>query len=214
MVQVQEKTARTPMQVEVRKAQESDIPELAKVLARAFNDDPFLNWFVRQDSRRDERFEKAFNVALRQMSRGLADTYTTTDLAGGAIWRAPGESKIGMLETLKLIIPYASVTGWSGLKRFVDCMNVVDKRHEHHAGDPHWYLFILGVDTVHQGRGVGGQLIAPMLARCDEEKTPAYLETATERNLPFYERHGFKVVEEIVPVATAPTVWLMRREPR
>jgi hypothetical protein len=42
---------------------------------------------------------------------------------------------------------------------------------------------------------------------------PAYLETGTERNVAFYTRHGFKVIEEL-HLPKGPPVWLMWRDPR
>ena len=33
----------------------------------------------------------------------------------------------------------------------------------------------------------------PILERCDRERIPAYLESSKERNVPLYERNGFRV---------------------
>jgi ribosomal protein S18 acetylase RimI-like enzyme len=70
----------------------------------------------------------------------------------------------------------------------------------------------LGTDPAQQKQGIGSALLAPMLARCDAERLPAYLESSKPTNVPFYQRHGFEVVQEIdvagVPVTT------MRRPPR
>jgi hypothetical protein len=52
-----------------------------------------------------------------------------------------------------------------------------------------------------------------MLDRCDAEHVPAYLETGTERNVSFYERHGFKV-RDMIDLPRGPRMWLMWREPR
>ena len=51
-----------------------------------------------------------------------------------------------------------------------------------------------------------------MLAQCDRDGTPAYLETARERNVAFYERHGFHVREQLT-LSSGPPVWLMWRDP-
>lgn len=201
-------------QVEVRPATRADVPQLSQVLARAFDDDPFLNWFVRQDGKRDQRFEKAFQIALGKMSNGLNETYTTTGLEAGALWKRPNEYKIGFGQTLGLVMPYAGITGWSSLLPFIKATSYIEERHEHHVPEPHYYLFVLGVEPSLQGQGVGGQIMQPVLDICDREGKPAYLETATERNVTFYQKHGFKVVEEVNPPPNCPLIWLMRREPR
>ena len=78
---------------------------------------------------------------------------------------------------------------------------------------PHWYLAILGTEPALQGRGVGSALLAPVLARCDDEDLPAYLESSKAENVPFYERHGFRGMGEL-QVPEGPSLWPMVREPR
>jgi hypothetical protein len=52
-----------------------------------------------------------------------------------------------------------------------------------------------------------------MLARADHERIPCYLETFLARNVPFYQRHGFKVVVEGTVPESGLAFWTMRREP-
>jgi hypothetical protein len=54
----------------------------------------------------------------------------------------------------------------------------------------------VGVEPSEQGRGIGGALMQPILTRAGVEGLPCYLETQNERNLPFYERHGFEVISD------------------
>ena len=89
-------------------------------------------------------------------------------------------------------------------------LDAIDKVH---PKEPHWYLLLLGADPLMQGRGIGGQLMRPVLDCCDREGLPAYLETQKESNLAFYERYGF-AVERKLEVRGAPPVWTMRREPK
>ena len=44
----------------------------------------------------------------------------------------------------------------------------------------------------------------PVLAHCDREGLPCYLESSKERNVPFYRRHGFEVVQEVPLGADGP----------
>ena len=52
-----------------------------------------------------------------------------------------------------------------------------------------------------------------MLARASHELIPCYLETFLARNVPFYQRHGFKVVVEGTLPESGLAFWTMRREP-
>ncbi len=63
--------------------------------------------------------------------------------------------------------------------------------------EPHWYLATLGTDPDRQGKGLGSTLMESMARRIDESGLPAYLESSKERNVSFYARFGFEVVDEL-----------------
>jgi ribosomal protein S18 acetylase RimI-like enzyme len=81
-----------------------------------------------------------------------------------------------------------------------------------HPSHRHWYLEVLGVAPDAQGLGVGGQLLERGLARADHTGLPCYLETARHDNVAFYERFGFHVEADAVPLLPGgPTHWAMCR---
>jgi ribosomal protein S18 acetylase RimI-like enzyme len=83
---------------------------------------------------------------------------------------------------------------------------------EAHPSTPHFYLAGLGTDPPRQGEGLGSAAMAPVLARADRDRVPAYLESTKERNVAFYERHGFRVTGTITAPPDGPPMWLMWRE--
>ena len=78
----------------------------------------------------------------------------------------------------------------------------------------HFYLQGLGTDPDRQGEGLGSAVMQPVLERCDADGLPAYLESTKERNVGFYEQHGFEVVGKEQIASDGPMLWLMWREPR
>jgi ribosomal protein S18 acetylase RimI-like enzyme len=87
-------------------------------------------------------------------------------------------------------------------------------RRAHPQSPPHWYLAMLGTHPAHQGRGLASALLEPVLDQCDDEGLPAYLESSKESNIPFYERHGFRVEGAIDLPPGCPPIWPMWRDPR
>lgn len=57
---------------------------------------------------------------------------------------------------------------------------------------PLWYLEFIAVHPSCQGRGLGNIMMKRLLAEVD---TPVMLECTSEQNIPFYEKHGFKLLQ-------------------
>ncbi|MGZ7188531.1 MAG: GNAT family N-acetyltransferase, partial [Halobacteriota archaeon] len=58
-------------------------------------------------------------------------------------------------------------------------------------------------------KGIGSQMMELYCDIVDRNKLEGYLETDRPENVPFYERFGFKVVEEEVEIGVK--YWLMLR---
>ncbi len=81
-----------------------------------------------------------------------------------------------------------------------------------HLRESHYYIPAIGVVSAAQGQGLGAALLAPVLARCDQERLPAYLEASSPRSARLYERLGFVTTREIRPLRSPP-IQLMVRHP-
>ena len=197
----------------VRLARKEDIPALAQVMTRAFAQDPFFSWFAGPGPGAPERMRTGWNGLLRHASASLSATYTTADLAGAAMWIPPGGKASTTVDSLRLTPTLIRLTGWSRLREVAAILELMESRRHHHLAAPHAYLSALGVDQGRQGQGIGTALVRPMLDRCDREGIPAYLETATARNVVLYERLGFETVEQLTLPGTDVSGWLMIRHP-
>lgn len=187
----------------VRLATFDDAPALAPALARAFHDDPVARYSLPSDRRRPGQLERFYTERLRTLVEDEL-VFTTEDRTGAALWAAPDRWRTPLSELLRTRI-YSRNTPLfllGGMR--------VESRHPR---DPHYYLAILGVEPSAQGQGLGSELMRPMLDRCDREHVPAYLESSKPENVPFYERHGFRVTDE-VKLLWGPKLWLMWRPPR
>jgi GNAT superfamily N-acetyltransferase len=193
---------------QVRRVRREDVEPLAEVLRRAFRDDPMTLWMWPDRAYRPGAHRRWFRARLRFLVE-QDQCYTTDDHAGAALWALPRRWAVGPRELLAWA-PMVPSFGRRTL-RVVGGMRSLDKRHPRRP--PHFYLAVLGTDPPRQGRGVGSALMGPVLAACDRDAVPAYLETTTERNVDFYSRHGWRVTEEL-RLPEGPPLWLMWRDPR
>jgi GNAT superfamily N-acetyltransferase len=74
-----------------------------------------------------------------------------------------------------------------------------------------WYLSIIGILPEFQGKGLGVDLIKPVLTKTDDLKVPTYLETFTPQNKTFYNRLGYQDVASFKEPVTNSMYWVMAR---
>jgi GNAT superfamily N-acetyltransferase len=192
----------------------TQITDAGRVLGRAFWDDPAAIYILPDDDRRARPLSWFFTHAA-QYGDLFGEVYTTAgQVEGAAIWLPPGEAEVTeerMAEAGLDQLP--EVFGEESFGRFEHMLGHLETLHQRDLPEPHWYLFILGVDPPRQGQGVGGALLQPVLQRADADGLPCYLETMKLRNLPFYQKHGFRVVVDSVLPDSSLRFWTMKRDP-
>lgn len=186
----------------------SDAPVVAGALARAFEDDPLMMWMVPDAGRRLGLITDMFLANLRVLALPAGETYTTEECWGGALWLPPGRWRPRRLDQLRLLPTTVRLLG-RRIGRVASALRALEQRHPE---APHWYLQSLGIDPVHQGRGAGRAVLAPVLRQCDATHAGAYLESSKQQNLAFYGAAGFVPLAP-VELPDGPTVWPMWRDP-
>ncbi len=192
---------------DVRDAVHAERRRIVACLARAFEDDPVSCFLFENPGSRRSRLEHFYREVVRMMFY-YGVVQTDAKVQGAAIWRAPQLVKPGRLRALwdatGMLLALRRAT-----PRALRLEQAISGERPH---EPHWYLAILGTEPAQQRRGVGSALLRSVLHRCDADRVPAYLESSKEENLAFYERHGFRVCNEL-RVPGGPTLWSMLRQP-
>jgi ribosomal protein S18 acetylase RimI-like enzyme len=197
----------------VRAARRDEAALLGDVLADAFAEDPVFGWLIPPQLRgRDDRMRTFFTSMSRGYLRAGKPCYLTGDASAAALWAAPGGSRM----PLGQLIVEAAPNGLALRRRLLRALRTQLQIEHLHArqSPPHWYLGYLGARPGRQGQGLGTQMLREVLAGADTDGVPAYLESSNERNLPLYERNGFRVIGELQALGHGPTIWRMWREPQ
>jgi ribosomal protein S18 acetylase RimI-like enzyme len=194
----------------IRRAVSADVPALARMLARAFLDDPVASWAWRPDGLRLGALERFQAVRLRQLLAG-EEVWTNDELTCAALWAPPGRWHSSLRETAELVPSFLHPRLFMRMPMVALGWEKLERAHPHKP--PHLYLALLGTEPEAQGRGLGSAVLAPVLEQCDSDGVGAYLESSKERNIDFYARHGFRVLDEI-HLVRGPTMWKMWRDPR
>jgi GNAT superfamily N-acetyltransferase len=194
----------------VRPARRADLESLSAVLARAFFDDPPVGWLLPRAADRERRLRRMFMTTLRTEALHLGGVEVACDgdvIVGGAIWLPPNRWQSSLGRQLLSLPGYCRAFG----RRIGYAQVFVAAALRLHPHQAHWYLYGIGVDPGHQGRGAGAALLRSRLSYCDEQQAPAYLESSKPGNVPLYEHFGFEATGDLALPADAPAVTTMWR---
>ena len=190
----------------------ADLPAVNRVLAAAFADDPVQRWLFEPAEDPDAGRRALFELFVHDYF-WLGHLHVVVDrggVAGAALWAPPDRDPLQGSRVDDLLAALSPHLGDQLLPR----LGELARSHHLRPAEPHLYLGILGVDPDRQSRGLGTDLLAPTLAECDRMGLLAHLESSNERNVAFYARHGFEVVEVYRCEPDGPPMTMMTRRPR
>ncbi len=188
----------------VKVGSRSDESNIMNVIGMSFIADPLLRW-IYPDLQRFVAYLPQLTKAYGGRAIDHRSAYYVDGYPGAALWLPPG---IGSDDETFVMLLDRSVGDQKN-----DAVATFERMAEFHPAEPHWFLAVMGVDPLHQGKGIGSALIKRGLVPCDRDHLPAYLEASSPKNVPFYERHGFEVLGT-VQLSGCPPVFPMLRKPR
>lgn len=197
------------------KLEKTQIKPASLMLARAFKDDPINAYAFPNLAERIKKMPYVYQFLLRYYLSYGGSFVTSPRLEGVAAWIRSDNLGTSFWKMLVsgAIWP-AMKMGMEASRKMQMFSQYMERKHSELVPVKHWYLFLLGVDSQHQGKGYASTLLREMLSRIDEEGLPCYLETEVERNIPIYEHFGFDVINEFIVPDTMVKIWAMLREPK
>ena len=195
----------------------SQTDRAVEVLTQAFQADPMYAYFF-SDPREQARSLPGLWGGLVGYILRYGEVYTTAQVSGVACWLGPGNTDMTFWRMLRTGMRLARAFMRfppDARRKSQAVLGHVEKEHKRLMDkQPHWYLMALGIEPARQGQGIGSKLIQPVLAQADQAGVPCYLETETEQNVAFYQKHGF-VVASTGPVPEhGLLLWMMVRAPQ
>jgi ribosomal protein S18 acetylase RimI-like enzyme len=189
--------------------------EAAGMLGRAFVEDPLLLAIV---GPADDPAERA-----RQMAGVFASVLRDHRAHGQPVWGVLAGERVAAAAVVEHVLRPPSAfaaaigglpglpallkaIGWSGLMRGLSALDTLTRNR---PAEPHLYLNILGVEPQMQRRRFGSAILDCLREQAAPRSGLAgvYLETATEANVAYYTRFGYRVIGEIYPLGVK--MWRM-----
>lgn len=188
----------------------------AATLAVALCDDPFYRSIsVASGDDPHRRLLQLTHYFEHSIAEGReVGNVSFTGVEGAAIWITSDDAARLRVARERKLAALAQILGDEGFANYQRIVAAME--HALPLGiDPScWYLSIIGVSPESRGRGLGGGLLSPMLAKADALAAACFLETFNPRSIPFYERLGFVVIDTLVEPVTGASYEVMLREPK
>ncbi len=176
-----------------------DVVECGKLFTDAFKIDP--KWSKLFEGLK-ERQQNAFYQEPTNYCMKYGDVYATSENLEGVI--AIVSEKYAEMTPFRVMMTCTlSIVRQGGFKllRFLSNLDTtftpLEESRDRIMKDREFlFVFVLGVRTSMQGKGHGSKLMRALCDYADRINMPIYLETATELNVRFYNKHGFTVTEK------------------
>jgi GNAT superfamily N-acetyltransferase len=194
-----------PKPTKVKTAKKTDEQRGIDTIVLAFSSDPVMRWIYPNPHDYLSHFPEFVRIfAGKAFDRGTA--YYTEDFAAAALWLPPGvqPDEDALIELIQTTVPE---------ERQEHLWEIFEQVEGYHPTEPYWYLPVIGADPTNQRKGSGSALMQHVLAKCDQEGTPAYLESSNPENISLYARYGFEILG-MMQVGTMPPIIPMVRKPR
>lgn len=190
--------------------------QIATALYGALTDDPF---YITLERHASTDAATAREAMLRYMDYSMREARTHGKLHmlenqnhGASIWSKPVDTELGQQISEEKKQFLQDHLGRKSLDTYCQIVDFMSDESKEVVSKTDWYLSILGISPDLQGKGLGMDLVLPVLKKIDEVGAAAYLETFTPRNFSFYKRLGFYEAKTIHEPVTGANYTIMVRD--
>lgn len=160
------------------------------LLSQAFDENPSVNYIVRQDDKREARIKAlmgySFDICLL-----FGDVWIADDRKACALVLYPDQKKTTIWLDIKLIFQAIS---FGGISKTLNREAQIKKKQ---LQVPMVYLWFIGVNPLYQHCSIGSKLLQQVLDEAKRINRPVFLETSVLKNITWYERFGFSVYDNL-----------------
>ncbi|MEO6707594.1 MAG: GNAT family N-acetyltransferase [Ginsengibacter sp.] len=175
------------------KATYQDKDRVVDILAESFDDNKSVNYIIKQDKKRNQRIRKLMAYSF-DICYLYGEVYLTNDKSGCALILLPDKKKYNLKSFLLDIKLVVSCIGISNIKKAMKRESKIKKLQ---PKELMYYLWFIGVDPNEQNKGIGTALIKEVIKEGRSNQRPIFLETSTLKNIPWYQKFGFEIYNEL-----------------
>lgn len=170
-----------------------DKKKIVDILTSSFDDNKSVNYVINQDKKRVQRIRSLMDYSFEVCYR-FGDVFLSDDKNGCALIVLPDKKKTNLKS---ILLDIKLITSCIGISNVNKAMARESKIKKLHPKELMYYLWFIGVDPNKQNKGIGSSLLNEIIKEGTSKKRNIYLETSTVRNIPWYEKFGFKLYNKL-----------------
>ncbi len=190
----------------------AQVKTAAQVLSDAFTEDPLMLWMFNGKKNYSQQAKLMFELWLNwAVHYGLA--IATSHFEAVAVRKKPGHHHFSFFTLLRSgLWKSFLIMGKENFARLMILGDAMEKEQRINMNnDLFWHCWILGTEPKFRGKGFANQLINYTNQLAHDTKFPCYLETFNQKNVPFFESKGFKLLSTVNLEHSKLTMYSMKK---
>jgi ribosomal protein S18 acetylase RimI-like enzyme len=175
------------------KALYTDKQTVINILTESFADNKSVNYVLKQDKDLEKRLQQLMDYSFEACYH-FGEIFFSDDKKACALIIFPDRKKT---TTRSIVADVQLMLKAMGLNNVRKAMKREAAIKNIHPKELIYYLWFIGVNKNEQGKGIGSGLMKELINRSNILNRPIYLETSTLKNLPWYEKFGFTIYNEL-----------------
>ena len=171
----------------------NDKERVISILTSSFDANKSVNFIVRQDAKRIARIKALMSYSF-DVCYSAGAIYLSPDRNACALVLFPDKKRTTLRSIILDIKLLFSCIGLANSRRVLNRESRIKKIH---PSESMYYLWFIGVAPDCQYKGIGTTLLNDLIRDSINKVRSIYLETSTEKNIPWYQKFGFHIYNEL-----------------
>jgi Acetyltransferase (GNAT) family len=171
----------------------ADKNKVIDILSKSFENNQSVNYIVQQDSKIKERIEFLMSYSF-DICYAFGKVFISNDKNACALILFPDKKKTSFKS---ILLDIQLILKTIGIPNIGKALSREAKIKKLQPKFDMYYLWFVGVDPASQKHGHGSKLLEEIIADSKQMDRPLYLETSTLQNLPWYQKFGFKIYDQL-----------------
>ncbi|MEJ7558129.1 MAG: GNAT family N-acetyltransferase [Pedobacter sp.] len=177
----------------MKKAAYRDKQFIINILTDSFQTNQSVNYLIHQDKKKTDRIRYLMDYSF-ETCFNYGEVFISDDEKACALILYPDQKRTSLKSVMLDVKLIFNCIGIANIKKAMSRESKIKSIQPKMAL---YYLWFIGVEPEFQGSSIGSNLLKEVIAHSQKVNRPVFLETSTLKNIPWYQRFGFEIYNEL-----------------